>query len=106
MKTRYRLYREHKYVSFMISSFSSKLAKVDFSSDANVHLIKEQLAEIINLMQGHASHENSSIHALLKNKGSSVHEKIEAEHSSHVATFEKLNQLLTAALESPDSEKK
>jgi hypothetical protein len=86
----------------MISSLSSDLAKVDFSSDANVHSIREKLAEIINLMHGHASHENSSIHALLENKGSSVHKKIEAEHSSHADTFKKLNQLLTAVLESWD----
>ena len=99
---RYRLYREHKFVSFMLSSFSAEIAKIDFSLDDNVNHIKEKLSGIIKLLHGHASHENISIHALLKNKGSCIHEKIEAEHSSHSNIFEKLNQLLTEVIKSTD----
>lgn len=99
---RYRLYREHKYVSFLLSSFRAEVAKVDFSLDVNVNRIKEQFGEITALMHGHASHENNSIHELLRNKDSLVHEKIEADHSTHEDTFEKLNQLLIVILEDID----
>lgn len=103
---RYRLYREHKYVSFMLSSFSAEVAKIDFSLDENVNRIKEQFSEIIALMHGHASHENDSIHALLRDKDSLVHEKTEADHDAHEDTFEKLNQLLMSILEETDVARK
>jgi hypothetical protein len=99
---RYRLYREHKYVSFMLSSFRTEVAKIDFSLNEGVNRIKETLSEITALMHGHALHENDSIHALLRNKNSLVHEKIEADHDTHEDTFEKLNQLLSTILEETD----
>ena len=103
---RYRLYREHKYVSFMLSSFRTEVAKIDFSLNEKVNRIKEKLSEITALMHGHASHENDSIHALLKDKDSLVHEKIEADHDAHEDTFEKLNQLLMSILEETDVARK
>lgn len=103
---RYRLYREHKYVAFFLSSFSAEIAKIDFRLDEQVSRIKEKFSEIIALMHGHASHENDSIHALLKDKNSRVHEKIEADHDAHEGNFEKLNQLLMTILKETDVARK
>jgi hypothetical protein len=91
---RYRLYREHKYVSFMISTFRANIAKIDFCFNENINTIKEGLLEITELMHGHASHENTAIHSLLKAKNSDVYQITEEEHDAHANCFEKLNQIL------------
>lgn len=52
--SRYRLYREHKYVAFVLSSFSAEIGKIDFRLDEEVSRIKEKFSEVIALMHGHS----------------------------------------------------
>ncbi len=95
---RYRLYREHKFVSFVLSSFSREVAKADFRTEKTVSHIKKQLSEIKALIHGHAEHEDRSIHQLLRDKGSSVFERIETDHAKHESIFKRLNDLLENTL--------
>ncbi len=92
---RYRFYREHKYVSFMLTEYERLLAKTDFSSISAVNALKEPLRLLHALMNGHAAYENSAIHELLRQKSSTAHEAIEKDHEEHEQQFE----AFTAGLE-------
>ncbi len=85
---RYRFYREHKYVSFMLTEYERLLAKTDFTSLSAVNALKEPLNLLHALMSGHAAYENSAIHELLRQKGSTTHQSIEKDHGEHEQQFE------------------
>ncbi len=96
---RYRFYREHKYVSYVLSEFERLIAKTNFNNLLEIVTVKEQLNSIQELMAGHAEHENNSIHALLRQKGSSIHEAIEADHQHHEKQLKELENLLVTITE-------
>lgn len=91
---RYRLYREHKYVSYVLSELERLVAKANVNNPLEVATIKKQLSSLQTLMAGHAEHENKSIHALLRKKGSSIHEAIEVDHTRHEKQLKALENLL------------
>lgn len=93
-KLRHRLYREHKYVSSVISRFRETVARADFLSSEMMSEVKVKLTEIMELMHGHAFHENTVIHKLLRVKSSKIFEKIERDHAAHEGCFSSLFQLL------------
>lgn len=93
-KMRYRFYREHKYVSYMFSELEKLVAKSDFRDKNQVHIINNQLNNIEELLTGHASWEESSIHELLRKKQSLVHAFIEVDHNEHAEQFKKLKEML------------
>ncbi|HVT61939.1 MAG TPA: hypothetical protein VHD33_00415 [Legionellaceae bacterium] len=91
---RHRLYREHKYVASVISVFRKTVGCADFSSCQMVDEIKIKLKEVIDLMQGHALHENTVIHELLRAKNSKIFESVESDHAAHADCFSNLLQTL------------
>lgn len=99
-KMRYRFYREHKYVSYVLSEFERLIAKTDFNENAEVTHVAQQLSAIWALMCGHAEYENTTLHALLRNKGSSVHQTIESDHKEHEKHFKELEQKLKIIIDS------
>ncbi len=99
---RYRLYREHKFVTYTLSEFSRTVSKSDFSLTEEIQKIKDKLDDMIDLIKGHAEHEDNHIHALLRKKGSLVYEKIEQDHAGHADLFNQLGQLLNQAILSSD----
>jgi len=99
-KMRYRFYREHKYVSYILSEFERLIAKTDFNETSQVAHVAQQLSAIWALMCGHAEYENTTLHALLRNKGSSVHQAIESDHEEHEKHFKDLEQKLKIIIES------
>jgi hemerythrin-like domain-containing protein len=80
---RYRFYREHKYVCFELSEFDRLVAKTDFCDGKQIKTLQVQLKAVKDLLQAHAMHEDKSIHALLRAKGSTVHQLIESDHQDH-----------------------
>ncbi len=103
---RYRLYREHKYISFMLSEFERLTAKTDFTDNQQVKHLQQQLSDLINLMLGHAEHENHAIHSLLKQKVSKCYEAIEAEHLTQEKQFEQFTATLVNILTMTSNEEK
>lgn len=99
-KIRYRFYREHKYVCYMLSELEKTIAKTDFRNPTQIQTIKNQLNNIEDLMTGHAEWEESSIHELLRKKQSSIHELIENDHKEHAEQFKKLKEMLSAITDS------
>src|SRR5438045_1813706 len=97
MNARRRLYSEHKYVTFRISEFSRLVAKTNFADNHCIDEVMEKFAGVKSLMHGHAEHENTRIHPLLKENESSLIEKIELDHARHFTSFKKLDELLGLA---------
>lgn len=95
-KMRYRFYREHKYVSYVLSELEKLIAKTDFRDADQIQTVKNELDNAEALMTGHATWEESSIHELLRKKQSSVHIAIEADHKEHAEKFKTLKTILTA----------
>lgn len=94
MSKRYRIYREHKYVLCFLAEFEQFIAKMDFRSQVQVDELSNKIDSLIALMQGHAEHEDKTIHQLLRNKGSQVQIQIEAEHQFHNEIFTRLKEKL------------
>ncbi|MCC2646692.1 MAG: s29x [Rickettsiaceae bacterium] len=91
---RYRLYREHKYITYQLFELEKLIAKTDFKNNHQLENVSEQLRFLEALLKGHAKHEDNTIHELLRKKGSKVHELTEAEHAEHEGIFQELyNQL-------------
>lgn len=96
---RYRFYREHKYLIFLLFELERLIAKTDFSVNEQILKIKEELSSYASLLKNHGNHEERAIHALLKNKGSQAYEKIEREHQLHEEQYLLLDQKLERILE-------
>lgn len=94
MSKRYRIYREHKYVLCFLAELEQFIAKMDFRSQVQLDELSRKMDGLIELMQGHAEHEDKTIHQLLRNKGSQVHIPIEAEHQFHNEIFTRLKERL------------
>lgn len=99
---RYRLYREHKYVTIMMNDFEKSVQLADFSNTDQVNGIKEKLNSLKSLMEGHAAHEESAIHKLLKDKACTLHEPIELDHKDHKDRFQELDKILDDIISAPD----
>ncbi len=105
-KMRYRFYREHKYISYAVSELEKLIAKTDFTNQTQINLIKNELANIEDLMTGHAEWEESTIHELLKKKNSPLHTQIEKDHQEHVIQFKALQEMLIHISDSRDENEK
>jgi hypothetical protein len=95
---RYRFYREHKYLIFLLFELERLIATTDFKVNEQVLKIKEKLSSFGALLKGHGLHEENAFHLLLKEKGSSVHTQVETEHSQHEEQCRLLEQKLEAIL--------
>src|SRR5690348_8777303 len=95
---RYRFYREHKYLIFLLFELERLIAKTDFSVNEQILKIKVELNSYASLLKNHGNHEERAIHALLKNKGSQVYEQIEREHQLHEEQHLHLDQKLERML--------
>lgn len=91
---RYRFYREHKYVSYRLSEFERLVAKTDFIVLKQTLELKMQLNSLAALMNAHAEHEDKAIHELLRQKGSTIHQTIEADHRHHAEFYQQLERQL------------
>lgn len=91
---RYRFYREHKYLSNEISKLEGFIARVNFTDVEQVQVLKQRFAEFMDLMKGHAEHEDNAIHPLLKDKNPQMYESIALDHKAHFEFLEKLKLAL------------
>lgn len=101
---RYRFYREHKLISYEFFELEKFIAKLDFRISSEVEKLKMRLEMMAGLMQGHATFENNAIHALLRKKGSTVHEQIESEHQHHENQYQEFEKQLDDILISIQSQ--
>jgi hemerythrin-like domain-containing protein len=92
--SRYRFYREHKFLTFLLFELERMIAKSDFRNQSEINQIKESLLSLGAIMAGHAAFENRAIHTLLCNKGSTAHQAIEAEHENHDFKYNELQQMI------------
>ena len=100
--TRYRFYREHKFITQKLAELDAMIAKTDFRFLPNVETINENLSDLTEMLMGHAFFENSSIHPLLREKNSNLYEKIEMEHQHHEKDLNSLKEQLKSILDSTD----
>ncbi len=91
---RYRFYREHKYINYMLFELERFIAKADFNSKSQRDALREELITLEKLFEEHTDYEEKSLHSLLKARGSSAYENIEIDHISHEKEFKNLIQEL------------
>lgn len=91
---RYKFYREHKYVSFALNDLERLIAKTDFQIPSQVKKIEQEFSTIVEMLRDHAHYEDSKLHALLREKGSALFQKIQGEHEQHDTVFQTLQELL------------
>lgn len=103
---RYRLYREHKYITAMMNDFVQFVQKADFKDDGATFEIKEKLCSLKSLMEGHAEHEDNAIHQLLRNHNLTIHESIELEHQDHQKQFKELEEILNNIIDAQNKNDK
>ncbi len=103
-KFRYRFYREHKYVSYMLSELERLIAKTDFRNMPQVSEVLIQFDGIEALMKGHAQWEESAIHELLRRKKLEIQHGIEVDHRNHDVKFKEFRELLDAIMANVDEQ--
>lgn len=99
---RAKLYREHKYVSFALSELERRIAKADFTNNADIEYAQQEWLAVKEMLKGHARHEEENFHALLEKKGSTVHREAHEDHERQEESLENLQHLLDAAFTSFD----
>lgn len=99
---RYRFFRAHKYVTYRLFDFEGVIAKADFADSNQVLQVKAQFSDLDSLMTSHAFYEDNFIFTLLKAKGSSYSQALEAEHQHHEQVFKSLGAQLDSILETTD----
>lgn len=85
---RHRLYREHKYVCFFFDTVLKQIACMDFNNTTDITSAKNELNNLKQLLEGHATHEEQQIHRLLKLKCSDLYQIAEAQHQEHPVFFD------------------
>lgn len=90
--SRYRLYREHKYLFFMFSQLLQLVATLDLSREHQIDELKKTTKNLQALLESHAHYEETRIHSLLKAKNSLVFQNVELEHRQHTNFFNNLNK--------------
>lgn len=103
---RYRFYRVHKYVTYMLYDFERLCAQTDFSDNTAVDQLQQALDNLAQLMHSHAEHEDNAIHALLRAKNVHIQDDIELDHQNHIAQFAALTQQLEQILASEEANEK
>ena len=68
IRSRHRIYREHKYIFYIFSELLQFVASLDFSEEHLLGELNSKVEELKGLLQSHAEHEESRIHSILKNK--------------------------------------
>ncbi len=101
---RYRFYREHKYVSFVLNDLERLIAKTDFRIASQVEKIEQEFDAVIEMLRGHAEYEDSKLHPLLQKKGSSIFQEAQEDHQHHDALFQNLQQLLEQIKAAPEEQ--
>ncbi|MBA3954278.1 hemerythrin domain-containing protein [Candidatus Dependentiae bacterium] len=91
---RYKFYREHKYLSFVLNDLERLIAKTNFQIAQEVVKVTEQFKAAIELLKGHAEYEDNCLHVLLKQKNSQLYEHIEEDHGTLDETLNNLQLLL------------
>lgn len=91
---RYQFYREHKYVSFVLNDLERLIAKTDFRNSSQVEKIETEFQDMVQMLHGHAEYEDTKLHPLLEEKGSSIFQEAQKDHEDHDAVFQYLQLLL------------
>lgn len=99
---RVKLYREHKYVSFVLNELERLIAKTDFTDDAAIVHIQSEWQHVKEMLEGHAYHEEHNFHTLLEKKGSTIHHEAHNDHEHQEETLKHLQDLLDAIKTSHD----
>lgn len=96
---RYKFYREHKYLSFVLNDLERLIAKTNFQIPEEVAKVTKQFKAAMDLLKGHAEYEDNCLHPLLKQKNSPIYTHIEEDH----ATLHKTLNNLQLSLEGVNS---
>jgi hemerythrin-like domain-containing protein len=91
---RYKFYREHKYLSFILNDLERLIAKTNFEIPSEVTQVAEQFKAAVELLKGHAEYEDNCLHVLLKQKNSEIYKYIEEDHGKLDETLNNLQILL------------
>ncbi|HXF28554.1 MAG TPA: hemerythrin domain-containing protein, partial [Chlamydiales bacterium] len=106
MKSRYKFYREHKYVSFAVNHLEKRIATTDFRNQKEAKKVHREFKELVAMMKGHAHYENSALHTLLKKRGSKVFEQAEHDHEEYDALLLDLEKRLQKVMKTKDEEER
>lgn len=101
---RYKFYREHKYVSFVLNDLERLVAKTDFRSSIEVERVEQSFNSLVEMLRDHAQYEDSKLHTLLQKKGSTKCQEAQEDHQQHDALFAVLHNLLVKIKATPDEQ--
>lgn len=82
----------HKYVRGQLYNFMERVGKTNFTDPQSLAVIKESFNNIKNLLAGHARHEDSAYHPLLKSDPELL-SQAENEHKALDEEFDQLERL-------------
>ena len=93
---RYKLYREHKYISAAVNDVVRLLAKADFLLPETIIEIKEAFANLWPVLAWHSRYEDEVYHPLLASHGVYDFAQIETDHLENKQKIIMLEKQLAA----------
>ena len=97
---RYKLYREHKYISAVINDVVRLMATTDFTVPSAVARVKTDLQALWPILAWHSLYEDEILHPMLAEKGVYLYAQVEAEHAENkqkiVALENQLSTIMTS----------
>lgn len=93
---RYRFYREHKYINFVLFELEKEIRKIEFSDELMLSKLLEKFIQLSMLIKGHMEFESNVIHPLLKNKNILLYTSILADHQNYLKGLKELEAELQA----------
>lgn len=105
---RYKLYREHKYVSSSLNDLERLMARTDFCDFAALEEVERAFRALAEMLKGHAQYENERLHPLLKQKNSplSACTHIEEDHAMQDKQLVEIEDMIRGIFRESEMEKK
>src|SRR5258708_4723403 len=102
---RYKFFREHKFVSFLLNDLERFIAKTDFRVSSEVAIVIEKFNSAKDMLHSHAEYENDKLFVLLKSKDSPLVEDLKEDHVYLDKQLASLQTLLDQVLVCDEEEK-
>ncbi len=101
---RYKLYREHKYISCAVNDVVRLIAKTDFTSLTETEKVTKALQGLWAVLAWHSQYEDEILHPMLSQKGVYSYAQLEADHLENKQKIIAIDNLLIAITESSNAE--
>lgn len=98
---RFRLYREHKYLTTVLFEACMEFAKTDLRNQTEREVLLGKISGVRALLESHGEYEQSRIHTRISARGSSAHAVADSEHERDLKALDSILEKIKDCTDSP-----